>query len=171
MIQDVQTYERSARDAADGAEITKGTRTEERVSVTYGDRLCTHCHYNLIGQPVLREPYYSMLIVRCPECGTVAAMQEYPQLGRWANRWSVISDSLALPAPPPHLVLMPDPTGRLNAALEGRYRVERELGEGGMACVDQPSYFRLSLHTGRRLPNRFQVIGMVPALHSAIDSA
>ncbi len=28
---------------------------------------------------------------------------------------------------------MPDPTERLNAALEGRYRIERELGEGGMA--------------------------------------
>ena len=27
---------------------------------------------------------------------------------------------------------MPDPITRLNAALEGRYRVERELGEGGM---------------------------------------
>ncbi len=26
-----------------------------------------------------------------------------------------------------------DPITRLNAALEGRYRIERELGEGGMA--------------------------------------
>ena len=26
-----------------------------------------------------------------------------------------------------------DPITRLNAALEGRYRVEREIGEGGMA--------------------------------------
>lgn len=28
---------------------------------------------------------------------------------------------------------MTDPVTRLNAALEGRYRVERQLGEGGMA--------------------------------------
>ena len=27
---------------------------------------------------------------------------------------------------------MPDPTERLNAALEGRYSIEREPGEGGM---------------------------------------
>ena len=30
---------------------------------------------------------------------------------------------------------MSDPINRLNAALEGRYRVEREIGEGGMAVV------------------------------------
>ena len=30
---------------------------------------------------------------------------------------------------------MPDPTERLNAALEGRYSIERELGVGGMATV------------------------------------
>ena len=30
---------------------------------------------------------------------------------------------------------MPDPTERLNAALEGRYTIERELGEGDMATV------------------------------------
>ena len=29
----------------------------------------------------------------------------------------------------------PDPITRLNAALEGRYAIERELGEGGMATV------------------------------------
>ncbi len=30
---------------------------------------------------------------------------------------------------------MSDPVTRLNAALEGRYAIERELGEGGMARV------------------------------------
>ena len=30
---------------------------------------------------------------------------------------------------------MTDPITRLNAALEGRYRVEREISEGGMATV------------------------------------
>lgn len=65
-------------------------RQEQRVSVMYGDRLCTTCHYNLIGQPVIREPHYDLLVVRCPECATVASLQEYPHLGRWANRWSVI---------------------------------------------------------------------------------
>ncbi len=30
---------------------------------------------------------------------------------------------------------MSDPVTRLNAALQGRYRIERELGEGGMATL------------------------------------
>ena len=29
----------------------------------------------------------------------------------------------------------PDPVTRLNAALQGRHRIEREIGEGGMATV------------------------------------
>jgi serine/threonine-protein kinase len=30
---------------------------------------------------------------------------------------------------------MPDPVARLNSAISGRYRVARQLGEGGMATV------------------------------------
>ncbi len=63
--------------------------SDERVSELVGDRLCTGCGYNLTGQPVVREAHYQMLIVRCPECGTVASVQEYPLLGRWAGRWAM----------------------------------------------------------------------------------
>jgi hypothetical protein len=64
--------------------------TEQRVSTLVGDRLCTHCGYNLTGQAVLREPHYQLLIVRCPECGAAASVQEYPLLGRWAGRWAAV---------------------------------------------------------------------------------
>ena len=33
---------------------------------------------------------------------------------------------------------MTDPVIRLNAALKGRYRIERQLGEGGMATAPDP---------------------------------
>ncbi len=39
---------------------------------------------------------------------------------------------------------MTDPIIRLNAALEGRYAIERELGEGGMATVDHAEDKRLA---------------------------
>jgi hypothetical protein len=70
------------------------TAREQRVSTVTGDRLCTTCSYNLVGQMVLREPHYGLLIVRCPECGTVASVQEYPLLGRWANRWGAVLAAL-----------------------------------------------------------------------------
>lgn len=62
--------------------------TEQRVSVVVGDRLCIKCGFNLSGQTVFREPHYQMFIVRCPECSTVASLQEYPLLGRWQQRWA-----------------------------------------------------------------------------------
>jgi hypothetical protein len=42
--------------------------------------------YNLRGQPVQKESEYGLFLVRCPECGTPAAIQEYPVLGRWPGR-------------------------------------------------------------------------------------
>ncbi len=35
-----------------------------------------------------------------------------------------------------------DPITRLNAALEGRYRIESELGESGMATVSLRAKYR-----------------------------
>lgn len=65
-----------------------------RVSVLVGDRLCTGCGYNLTGQPIVREPHYQLLVVRCPECGVVASVQDYPTLGRWAGRWAAVLAAL-----------------------------------------------------------------------------
>lgn len=62
--------------------------TMQRVSIVTGDRCCISCGFNLHGQPILREPVYQMLIVRCPECATCVAIQEYPALGVWARRWA-----------------------------------------------------------------------------------
>ena len=64
-----------------------GARGDEpRISELVGDRLCAKCCFNLAGQTIVRERHYGLLMVRCPECGTPAALQEYPLLGRWANR-------------------------------------------------------------------------------------
>ncbi len=56
-----------------------------------GDRLCIECNYNLIGQTIRREPHYGLFVVRCPECGAVAATQEYPLLGKWAGRIGMLA--------------------------------------------------------------------------------
>ncbi len=47
---------------------------------------------------------------------------------------------------------MSDPVTRLNAALEGRYAIERELGEGGMATVYLAEDMRLAPHQQEDLP-------------------
>lgn len=73
-----------------------GSSSEQRTSTLVGDRVCIKCGYNLVGQAILREPHYNMLIVRCPECATVASVQEYPLLGRWANRWAAFFAALWL---------------------------------------------------------------------------
>jgi hypothetical protein len=63
---------------------------DERVSVVLGDRVCIRCGFNLHGQTIVRERHYAMLAVRCPECSTIAPLQEYPTLGPWAHRFGLV---------------------------------------------------------------------------------
>jgi len=64
--------------------------SDRAVSVLWGDRSCASCGFNLVGQRIVREGVYGMLLVRCPECNTAASLQEYPLLGRWAARWGAV---------------------------------------------------------------------------------
>jgi hypothetical protein len=75
-------------------DLHHGDADETRVSVLTGDRLCTKCGYNLVGQSVMRETHYGLLIVRCPECATVTGVQDYPTLGAWAHRWGILLAAL-----------------------------------------------------------------------------
>jgi hypothetical protein len=76
------------------ADTKPSAAAEARVSELVGDRLCIRCGFNLVGQPIVREPVYGLLMVRCPECSTPVALQEYPVLGRWASRWATLLAAL-----------------------------------------------------------------------------
>ncbi|MGV6813619.1 MAG: hypothetical protein ACWA5W_01265 [Phycisphaerales bacterium] len=58
------------------------------------DRACIGCGFNLFGQPVTKEAHYGLAIARCPECGTVAAIQSYPTMSHWVNRFRAILAAL-----------------------------------------------------------------------------
>ncbi|MFG0259295.1 MAG: DUF4199 domain-containing protein, partial [Phycisphaerales bacterium JB041] len=78
------------KDSAPHDPPPRNDATTERLGVVSGDRLCVQCGFNLHGQTITREPHYRMLSVRCPECSTLASLQEYPVLGRWGPRFGVI---------------------------------------------------------------------------------
>lgn len=63
---------------------------EQRLGVLSADRPCAGCGFNLHGATIVREPHYRLICVRCPECGTVAALQEYPAIAAWAGRWRML---------------------------------------------------------------------------------
>lgn len=68
----------------------------ERIAIVSGDRVCVSCGFNLHGQHVVREEHYAMLMIRCPECGQVASLHEYPVLGAWARRLGMVLAALWL---------------------------------------------------------------------------
>ena len=99
-----------------------------RVSTIVGDRLCIRCGFNLTGQPVMKESKYNLFIARCPECGAVASLQEYPILGKWANRWATLAAALWL------LVLMAGAFG-LGAAFFGFSMAGTELSGNSVSAA------------------------------------
>ncbi|MBL4698111.1 MAG: hypothetical protein JKX70_04690 [Phycisphaerales bacterium] len=54
------------------------------------DRACIKCGFNLYGQVVSKEPHYGLAIAICPECNTVAALQSYPTMSLWVNRYRAL---------------------------------------------------------------------------------
>jgi len=54
------------------------------------DRACIKCGFNLFGQEVFKEDHYQLAVTRCPECGTVAALQSYPTMSHWVNRFRAL---------------------------------------------------------------------------------
>ncbi|MFN7020991.1 MAG: hypothetical protein ACK4WH_06650 [Phycisphaerales bacterium] len=63
---------------------------EQRLGVLSADRPCAGCGFNLHGATIIREPHYRLVCARCPECGTVAALQEYPTIAAWAGRIRIL---------------------------------------------------------------------------------
>ncbi len=58
------------------------------------DRACIGCGFNLFGQSVVKEEHYDLAIVRCPECGVVGALQSYPTMSHWVNRFRALLTAL-----------------------------------------------------------------------------
>ena len=74
------------------ATVPENAGPDVRVSTLLGSRVCTKCGFDLCGQPVMREAKYGMLMVRCPECGMVAALLEYPAEDALARQVDGVSD-------------------------------------------------------------------------------
>jgi hypothetical protein len=58
--------------------------------------LCRGCSFNLVGCAVEREQKYGLLAVRCPSCGAVNPVDQYPRAGAWVERWIMLLAALWL---------------------------------------------------------------------------
>jgi hypothetical protein len=68
----------------------------ETVGKLDADRLCGRCLHQLDGQVTRRDPRLGITVVRCPECGTFAAVTEHPVTSRWARRFLAIVGAAVL---------------------------------------------------------------------------
>ncbi len=70
--------------------MTEVQQSVEQFDEIRADRACIGCGFNLYAQPVMKEEHYGLAICRCPECGTVAALQSYPTMTHWVNRFRAL---------------------------------------------------------------------------------
>jgi hypothetical protein len=70
--------------------MTEVQQPVEQFDEIRADRVCIGCGFNLYAQPVSKEEHYGLAICRCPECGTVAALQSYPTMTHWVNRFRAL---------------------------------------------------------------------------------
>jgi hypothetical protein len=72
-----------------------GERATQR-GILEADRLCRTCLHQLAGQIVYHDRHLNLPYVRCPECGTIAAVTEYPVGGRWLRRFGTAVASILI---------------------------------------------------------------------------
>ena len=70
--------------------MTEAPTQPEQFDEIRADRACIGCGFNLYAQPVTKEEHYGLAICRCPECGTVASLQQYPVMSHWVNRFRLL---------------------------------------------------------------------------------
>jgi len=63
-------------------DIEQGARRDTPRETVAGDRVCMQCLHPLAGSSIVREPETGLLYCRCVECGTAAALLEYPRSRR-----------------------------------------------------------------------------------------
>jgi hypothetical protein len=72
-------------------DIEQGARRDTPRETVAGDRVCMQCLHPLAGSSIVREPETGLLYCRCVECGTAAALLEYPTITPWIRRMKSVA--------------------------------------------------------------------------------
>ena len=72
-------------------DIEQTARRDTPRETVSGDRVCMQCLHPLAGSTIVREPETGLLYCRCVECGTAAAMLEYPTITPWIRRMKSVA--------------------------------------------------------------------------------
>lgn len=99
------------------------------------DRVCRKCLHQLHGTQVYRDARLDLPVVRCSECGTTAAVTEFPYDWKWLRRGGILLAAFA--ALVCFLLLAGDvaaiATGSFQCAYETTRPVSSALGQAGQA--------------------------------------